>query len=174
MVSTAMAAFASATLDLQRRRRRRLPDVTLEFWRLGMASLLLLVPLPLAGSRLPEAWQGALEISAGLLFLLGFAASVVCGMLYKIVPFLAWFHLQTQTGAKAGSIPNMKAFVPDAASRRHLRLHLAAVLLLVPAPFLPPAFALPGLIALAASAQLLWANLLSCARLFRRYGGRFG
>lgn len=174
LVSAAMAAFAWATLGLQRRRRRRLPDATLDFWHLGMASLVLLVPLPLAWSRLPQAWQATLEISAGLLFLLGFAASVVSGMLYKIVPFLAWFHLQSQTGAKAGSIPNMREFVPDAAARRQLRLHLAAVLLLLPTPSLPTACAVPGLLLLAASALALWANLLRCARLFRRYGGRFG
>ncbi len=170
----AMAGFAFATLYVQQRRRRKLPDVTLDFWRLAMTSLLLLVPLPLLWGFLPEAWRGPLETSAGLLFLLGFAASVVSGMLYKIVPFLAWFHLQTQTGAKAGTIPNMKAFVPDALARRQLHLHLAAVLLLLPAPWLPPAYAIPGLLLLAASAYGLWLNLLRCVRLFRRYGGRFG
>jgi hypothetical protein len=170
----AMALFALVTLDLQRRRRRKRADATLGFWRLGMISLLALASLPFLAGSLPEHAHEPLETTAGLLFLLGFAASVVNGMLYKIVPFLAWFHLQTQTGARAGTIPNMKEFVPEAEARKHLHLHLAAVILLQPAPWLPPAWSSPGLLALAASAHLLWRNLLGCARLFRRYGGRLG
>lgn len=164
----AAVAFGLVTLDLQRRRRRKLGDVTLDFWRLGMVSLMLCaLTLPWL-AWLPEAAQTSL----GLTFLLGFAAAVVNGMLYKIVPFLAWFHLQAQTGARAGAIPNMKQFLPEAAARRHLRLHLAAVLLLLPAPWLPPLLATPGLILLAASAQVLWLNLIGVRRLFLSYGGR--
>ena len=173
-VMAAMALFAGLTLDLLRRRRRKVRDATLSFWHLGMTSLLALTCLPVLAAALPAAARPPLETLAGLLFLLGFASSVVMGMLYKIVPFLAWFHLQTQTGARAGTIPNMKEFVPEARARRQYRLHLAAVLLLLPAPWLPPAYAVTGLAALAGSAWLLWRSLLGCDRLFRRYGGQLG
>jgi len=139
----------------------------------GMLSLLVLAPLPWLYPRLPIGWQAPLAVTAGLLFLLGFAASVVNGMLYKIVPFLAWFHLQTQTGARAGTLPNMKEFLPDNQARRHFWLHLTALLWLLPTPWLPPAYAAPGLLLLAFSGYRLWRNLLGCVRLFRRYGGRF-
>lgn len=172
LIGASLAGFGLVTLDLQRRRRRRVSDTTLLFWRLGMSSLLVLAPLPWLYPRLPVGWQAPAAVTGGLLFLLGFAVSVVSGMLYKIVPFLAWFHLQTQTGARAGSIPNMKEFLPDSEARRHWWLHLAAVLWLVPAPWLPPAYAAPGLLLLALAAHVLWRNLLSCVRLFRRYGGR--
>lgn len=172
LVGASLAGFGLVTLDLQRRRRRRLTDATLLFWRLGMLSLLVLAPLPVLYSRLPDDWQAPTAVSGGLIFLLGFAVSVVNGMLYKIVPFLAWFHLQTQTGARAGSIPNMKEFLPDGQARRHWWLHLGAVLWLLPAPWLPPAYAAAGLMLLALSAHVLWRNLLGCVRLFRRYGGR--
>ncbi len=174
LAGAAMVAFAWATLDLLRRRRRRLPDVTLDFWRFALACLILLALLPVFWAWLLQPWQESTETAAGLLFLLGFAASVVSGMLYKIVPFLAWFHLQSQTGARAGTIPNMKEFIADTKARRHLRLHVAAVLLLVSTPFLPPVFAIPGLLLLAASAHVLWVNLLRCGRLFERFGGRLG
>lgn len=164
--------FAFATLDIQRRRRRRLPDVTLDFWRLGMASLILAAMVAVLLPRVPEARREAAELGLGIVFLLGFAASVVNGMLYKIVPFLAWFHLQAQTGAKATQIPSMKQMIPDPDARRHFRLHLAACLLLAPVPFLPPATAIPGLLLLAASGQGLWLNLLRARRLFLAYGGR--
>lgn len=172
LAGTGAIVFAWVTLDLLRRRRRKLADTTLDFWRLGMASLILLVPQPFIWPFLPSAWQDALETTAGIIFLLGFAVSVVSGMLYKIVPFLAWFHLQTQTGAKAGTIPNMKEFIADQRARWHLRLHALAVLCLLPAPWLPASYAIPGLALLGAAASMLWINLLSCTRLFRRYGGR--
>ncbi len=171
-VMAALAVFAGVTLWLQHRRRRKLADATLDFWRLAMLCLLTLTALPALAAVLPPVTRAPLETSAGLLFLLGFAVSVVNGMLYKIVPFLAWFHLQTQTGAKAGSIPNMKQFMPDSLARRHLWLHTVAVLLLLPAPWLPPDYAVAGLLPLAASAILLWLNLFGCMRLFRRHGGR--
>ena len=173
--------FALATLRIQSRRRRKLPDVTLDFWRLGMACLIFAaVQFPLL-SWLPETWLGPAQISLGLLFLLGFAASVISGMLYKIVPFLAWFHLKTQTGAKVGTIPNMKEMIPDKLARLHFRLHLAALALLLPAPFLSIAFLanpaiefamLPGLILLAVSAIRQGLNLLHARSLFLSFGGR--
>jgi len=172
----ASIGFAVATLRIQSRRRRKVPDVTLDFWRLGMASLILSALLCLLLSELPETWQAPAQISLGPLFLFGFAASVVSGMLYKIVPFLAWFHLKTQTGAKVGSIPNMKEMIPDKLARLHFRLHLAMLIVLLPAPFLPaPAArfaATAGLLLLAAGAVRQWLNLRHARGLFLRFDGR--
>ncbi len=165
------AAFAFATLRLQGRRRRKLPDVTLHFWRLGMASLIAVALLAPAAVLEANPWRDATQVLLGLLFLLGFAASVVNGMLYKIAPFLGWFHLQAQTHAKAGSIPNMKQFITDDAARRHFRLHLAAVVLLLPTPWMPSPLALPGLILLAASGVVLETNLMKARSLFLAHGG---
>ncbi|MEW5770194.1 MAG: hypothetical protein AB1831_07490 [Pseudomonadota bacterium] len=170
-------AFAGLTLDLQRRRRRRIGDATLDFWRLGMGMLATSLLGVAAMPWLPE----AVVTSLGIAFLLGFAASVVEGMLYKIVPFLAWFHLQAQR-PKGGPIPNMKQLLPEAAARRHFRLHLAALPPLLAAPllaalpataFLAPWLARLGALALAASAWVLWRNLAGVGRMFRAHGGRF-
>lgn len=169
-----IAWFAFATLRIQARRRRKLPDVTLDFWRLAMACLLLAFVLAPAALYAPEPWRGQLQIALGLAFILGFAVSVVAGMLYKIVPFLAWFHLQAQTQARAGTIPNMKEMIPDAMARWHLRLHTTALLLLLPAPWLPAWLSAPGLLLLAASGYALWRNLHRARRLFLQYGGRLG
>jgi hypothetical protein len=186
LIAAASIGFALTTLHIQSRRRRKIPDVTLDFWRLGMASLIIAALQFLLLTWLPETWLAPAQISLGLLFLLGFATSVISGMLYKIVPFLAWFHLKTQTGAKIGTIPNMKEMIPDRLARLHFRLHLAALALLLPAPFLSatflPAYFLsvpaaefamtPGLMLLAASAIRQGLNLLHARRLFLRFGGR--
>lgn len=168
----AAVAFALATLRIQRRRRRKLPDATLDFWRLGMASLVVAAPMFVGLPWLPESWRTPAELSVGIVFLLGFAASVVNGMLYKIVPFLAWFHLQTQLSAKVGEIPSMKQLIPDRAARGHFRFHLAACLLLAVCPFLPAASAIPALLLLAAGALALWRNLIGVRRQFLAHGGQ--
>ena len=166
-------AFAVATLRLQARRRRKLPDVTLDYWRLGMASLIACVVVWFVVQLWP-AWadSDAYPLLLGVLFLGGFAVSVVSGMLYKIVPFLAWFHLQAQLQAKAGSIPTMKEMIAERWIRRQFRLHLAACVLLAGA-VLWPQLAIAGGSVLALSALLLWVNLLSAVRRFSGYGGRF-
>lgn len=166
------AAFALATLRLQGQRRRKLGDVTLDFWRLGMASLIGLALLSPAAIMEANPWREAAQQLVGLLFLLGFAASVINGMLYKIVPFLGWFHLQAQTRAGAGKIPNMKQYISEDAARWHFRLHLAAVVLLLPSPWLPPRLATPGLALLAVTGVVLAMNLNKAREVFRKHAGR--
>ncbi len=173
-IAAVVLVFALATLRLQARRRRKLPDVTLDFWRLGMASLIACVVVWLAARLLP-AWAAshAYPLLLGVLFLAGFAVSVVCGMLYKIVPFLAWFHLQAQLQARAGTIPTMKDMIAPRRQRLQLRLHQAACVLLVPAPLWPP-LAVAGGLALVLSATSLWLNLYAALRCFHAHGGRAG
>lgn len=165
--------FSLATLRLQTQRRRKLPDVTLDFWRLGMASLIACVLVWLT-AQLSPAWadSDAYPLLLGVLFIGGFTVSVVCGMLYKIVPFLAWFHLQAQLQARAGSIPTMKHMISERWMRGHFRIHLAACILLVVCVWWPQlTVAAGGMLAL--SAMLLWANLISAARRYAHHGGRY-
>jgi hypothetical protein len=166
LVALVLIAFAVATLRLQTVRKRKLGDMTLDFWRLGMLCLIAAVPLAVLRPRLalPDAWT----LLAGLLFILGFAASVVSGTLYKIVPFLAWFHLQARLGFKPGQ-PGMRDFLPEARACGQYCLHLAALLCLLAAPFLPW-LAVPGGLLLAASAAWLGWNLLRVARVYRQAG----
>lgn len=172
-LASAVLLFALATLHLQARRRRKLPDVTLDYWRLGMASLTACVAAWLAAQFSPSfADSDAYPLLLGVLFIGGFAVSVVTGMLYKIVPFLAWFHLQAQLQARAGSIPTMKDMIAERRTRWQFRLHLAACVLLVAAVSWPQLVIAAGGV-LALSALLLWINLLSAVRHFARHGGHF-
>lgn len=175
LLSLAGIAFAGLTLRLQQRRRRRVFDASLRFWRVGLLSLLLAAGLGLILPVLPEAWQARAGLLAGGLFLLGFAGSVVIGMLYKIVPFLIWLHLQTQTGASARNLPNMKTVIPESAAQRHLALHGAALLCLSLAFMAGSAG--PGLTRLGGAflllgGALLGRNLWQARRLFLTYGGK--
>ncbi len=165
LAALALIAFAATTFGLQRRRRRRAPDATLEFWALGAASL--------AGSGLAflaaQGWQDWREHAAyplllGTLMLAGFGMSVVCGMLYKIAPFLTWLHLQRTAQGRASS--HARGVVPDKSARRHARVHIAAVTLLIAAIALP-ALARPAGVLLAFSAALLAVNLYPLVKAYR-------
>jgi hypothetical protein len=173
-LAAAVLAFASVTVQLQSRRRRKLPDITLDFWRAGMGSLILCVVVWLAGQLWTNWSEGdSYPLLLGVLFVGGFAVSVVNGMLYKIVPFLAWFHLQAQLQARAGTIPNMKEMIAQPWMRAQFRLHLAACVLLAGTTVWPHPLAIPAGIATGLSALLLEVNLLSATRRYLRHGGRW-
>lgn len=167
LIAMSALGFALSTLWIQGRRRRKVSDETMKFWRLGMLSLALSAGLLPLAEQLPDPAQTSL----GILFLLGFATSVVIGMLFKILPFLTWFHLRTQTGAPASQIPNMKQFIPDPLQRRHFWLHLLSVILLVPTPFLPAPFAILAWGLLAVSAVWLLRRISEVRKSFLAHGG---
>jgi hypothetical protein len=167
LLATGMALFAVQTLWLQQQRRRRLADVTLDFWRLAMGSLLLAILLWLIQAFYP---QGRLELAVGVVFLFGFATSAVNGMLYKIVPFLIWLHLNNrlqQAGQWQGKVPNMKQVIPERQARWQFRLHLAALALLLAAVLLPLSPQVVGLVWLVNGGWLA-GNLWQALRLYRR------
>jgi hypothetical protein len=124
-------SYAVATLILQSNRRRRIADATLSFFRLGMVALLCAALLAVA-TRFFPANVRFVTLSA-VLFLLGFAMSLINGMLYKIVPFLVWFHLFR--GGVKRAVPNMKEIIPEDWMWRHLRLHQGTVIAALFAPW---------------------------------------
>ena len=164
-------SYAVTTLWLQSRRRRRQADVTLVLWRGAMLSLLAFSVSWLAFEAWPP-WgdSPSAPLWLGVLALPGLFLSVITGMLYKIMPFLNWLHLQQQ-GGKAALLPNMKQMIPEAAMRGQMRLHFVALgLLLAAVPW--PALALPAGLAFTASCVWLQWNLVGAARVYVRFRDR--
>lgn len=167
-LAVATASFAGLTLYLLRERRRKIGDATLNYWRLSLISLLAAAGLGLSAQASP-AWAQAprVELLVGMLMIAGFALGVINGMLYKIVPFLAWFHLQAQLFGRA-KVPNMKQLLPDAAIRRQGWAYGATLCLLLAAALHPARFGVPAGIALGATGAWLGFNLLRVALAYRR------
>jgi hypothetical protein len=70
------------------------------------------------------------ETLIGILLLLGVGVGVTTGMLFKIVPFLAWFHLQHRqlaTGRLEIRLPHMLTFLPERPARLQFASHLLAL-----------------------------------------------
>jgi len=160
--------YAVSTLMLQSRRRRRQADPTLIFWRGAMLSLfafavswIVFEALPQLGGNLrAPLWLGVLVIP-------GLFLSVITGMLYKIMPFLNWLHLQQQ-GGTVTTQPNMKQMIPEGAMRAQMRLHFTALALLL-AAVLWPVLAIPAGLAFTASCLWLEWNLVGAARVYSRF-----
>lgn len=164
VLAALLGLFALITLRLQSRRKRKVADVTLDFWRYAMACLLLALPGWL-WVQLSDT-SGRFALLPVLLFALGFAVSVVNGMLYKIVPFLVWFHLQSRT-SNILAVPNMKEIIPLQRMRVQLWLHMAAVAMLALSCLWPPLL-YPAAVLLALSMLWLEAALLAAFLRYRR------
>ena len=168
--------FAAATLQLQRRRRRKVSDITLLFWRTGMIAVFSCSLLWLAGFLPGMRDQPGFPFLIGALILVGTAMSVTNGMLYKIVPFLAWFHLQNRQMALGlvgtVKVPNMKELLPDRPARRQYYLHLTTLSLIILAIFWPDYLARPAGAALGISCAQLWLNLFRATRRYQQVNSK--
>ena len=131
-----------------------------------MLSLLAAVALFWAQRWLPVERPTAGSASLAVLVLAGFALSAVNGMLYKILPFLCWFHLQSASLRRGGtrpSLPGMRSLLPTRRTRPQVALHAAALLCLLAAT-LWPILARPAGALLLAAQLALGANLLGALR----------
>lgn len=160
------ALFALLTLWLLARRRRRRLDPTLLHW--GAAMLALVVALP--------AWAvGASPMLVGILLLVGVGLGLPAGMLFKILPFLAWFHLQhrqLQSGRFDLRIPHMGSLLAVGWARLQFGLHLLALLLVMAAVFVP-VMARPAGLVLVLAGLVLEGLLVSVVMRYRRASRAF-
>jgi hypothetical protein len=172
------ASFSITTLWLQQNRKRKILDTTLLFWRFAMLSVLAAIVIwschvLIPGFLSPDRYAFIM----GAILLAGFAVSVMNGMLYKIMPFLIWFHLQhRQVSLGLGrkyAIPNMKKIIPSQQAQRQFYLHITGVLTLIMACLdLTNWLIYPAGVILAGSFSLLSYNQLRAIQLYRDYDQR--
>ena len=162
-------AFAGLTLRLQARRRRAKADATYRYWQLGLAaSVAALLQLALAAvfPSLTD-WHGW-TLVFGILIIAGGFLPFIVGMLYKIVPFLSWMHLQNFGQAKVPA-PSMNKILPDGDCLRQMLAYGAAVALLLLAVVFPDWLARPAGLAFAmANGWLAW-NLVRSVGRYRHH-----
>ncbi|MFC0132634.1 hypothetical protein CR105_17055 [Massilia eurypsychrophila] len=157
LLCAALFAFAALSAQLLATRKRKQADATTLYWRLALGSL--------AGSTLLHllAPQPQAALATGILFIGGFAIGAVNGMLYKIVPFLLWYHLQQDPRAKKGEVPPIRLILPDALARRQFWWHAAALAALLGASLLPAWLGRPASALLAVASGLLALDLRRAA-----------
>lgn len=105
----AMVYFAFELLIIIKNRKRKKADYTLNFWRVAIGSLLLSLVAIVVLNFSELEW---LPVLFGVLSIIGFAMFTTNGMLYKIIPFLVWFHRFSHLVGKA-PVPLLKDILPD-------------------------------------------------------------
>ncbi len=119
-LSLLLVSFALLTISRLRNRRRKIPDPLVNLWYTGMVLLTVsMVLYPFTGFRY--------ELFLLFLFLFGsFAHSVILAMIYRIVPFLVWFHMSNEG---VPSAPTMHEVIRPGRIWLSYRLHLVSVTL---------------------------------------------
>lgn len=163
------AFFAVATLNLQRHSKRSKPDATQRYWQGGMVCALAACFLWLLAQGLPSLAQwAAWPLLFGVILIYGAFMSVIIGMLYKILPFLVWLHLQNLGRGKVIA-PNVRKVLAETEMVRQMRFHFVSLLLLVLAVCFPAGFVYPAGVALIVSNAWLMRNLLLAIRAYRAH-----
>ena len=168
-VAAVVAAFAVITLRLQRASKRARFDASQHCWRVAMLSALGACGVWLLAMLLPAVgeWSGW-TLLCGVLLLFGGFTTVIVGMLYKIVPFLIWLHLQN-AGARGVLAPNMKKIIAERAMDRQVRAHFAACALVLAAACWPTWFVYPAGVGLIVANAWLLRNLWSGVAVYRAH-----
>ena len=113
-------AFATTVWIKFNKRRRPVSDVTVWYWRSASIFLALGVFLWITD----EYFKHEYIVMVATLIGGGFILSIMIGMLYKIVPFLVWFHLNAMGYM---SIPTMVEMIDKKLSKIQFLLFLASL-----------------------------------------------
>ena len=168
-VVAVVALFAGLTLLIGGQSKRPHFDATQHYWRLAMLCLLAAGVVWLGAQLFPALgeWPGW-PLLCGVLLVFGGFMSVIVGMLYKIVPFLVWLHLQNLGQGKLMA-PNMKKIISEQAMTRQLLAHFASCVLLALALLWPAALVYPAGVALIVANGGLLRNLLAALQVYRSH-----
>jgi len=112
--------FVFLTIKKLKYRKRKLKDITVYFYTTSMVFLAIgsIYWLTMSIFELPENLLG-------ILLGLGFMVSLMNGMLYKIIPFLTWFHLNAKG---LFDIPSMREMIPLKNMQTQFYLHLFSMI----------------------------------------------
>ncbi len=151
-------AFATTVWKKLTARRRPISDVTVWYWRAASIFLTL-------GTFLwifDEYFSSEHIVITAVFIGGGFVLSIMVGMLYKIVPFLVWFHLNAMGYM---SIPTMNEMINKNLAKAQFVLFVVSLLGFAAAFFVPallPIFAITFIVSMA----ILEYNIVSAAMVY--------
>ena len=113
------------TLQGLAKRKRRRSDASLLFWRSGLISALLLLPMAVVACTADDArWQ----VLFGWFAIWGWAGMILHGMLTRIVPFLVWFHRVAPRIGKT-KVVSIRSLLPQQRIKIGFACHLVSLAL---------------------------------------------
>ncbi|MFC3151883.1 hypothetical protein ACFOEK_12655 [Litoribrevibacter euphylliae] len=149
LLHISLIGYALAGLWLLNQRRRKVSDNTVNFWRLGLGMLICAVVIFDVSLLIDHALTAQIQMLAMLVLIFGFVVSIILGMLLKIIPFLAFLHLQ-QMSMKSmetlGLMPSMSDMLASWPGRRLFQLYCVTLVFLLMAPFVELSSNVAGLL----------------------------
>ncbi|BAF70528.1 hypothetical protein [Nitratiruptor sp. SB155-2] len=112
--------FGAITLKQLKSRKRKIIEPSIAAWYIALISLFFLPLLFFMSTKI-----------FATLFLFGFAVTVMYGMLYKIIPFLAWFHISSRGFF---DMPTMKEMLDERLAYWQLGFHVLGIVALMFSP----------------------------------------
>jgi len=157
LLAILLIGYALLTLKRLTQRKRPLTDATVWFWRLGLSSLI----LSMTTISVIQFIDNTVIQTLSFIFFASFALSIVFAMFYKIVPFLTWFHLNSQGYFTA---PMMHEIIHPKTAMKHLYIHVTTIVTFILSIFIPQLIILAGLLTIVSFAwmtyQIVHAHLL--------------
>ncbi len=148
-IALMLADYAITTIGLLLKRKRKIVDTTTYYWYFAMLMLLTSIVASVANEWLNISQLNTLVV---VVFIYGFAMSVITGMMYKIVPFLVWFHL---TNEGYMNMPTMNELIGKKLTTIQFILHVLTLLSMVAFVFNSSFQMAAGLLMVSSNALLL-------------------
>lgn len=161
VASTAFLAFAAVGLKKLKDRKRLIVDPSLWFWRVGLVCAAIGAVLTFWAQF---AQINNIELLLAALLGVGFFGSIIQAMIYKIVPFLSWFHL---TNIGKFDAPSSREFISEKMANIGVVLHVSSVVLFCASAFFGSIFYVASFVA-AVSFALLSVNIIRAVRLYEK------
>ena len=113
--------FAYLGLKSLNNRRRPVFDVTLWYWKFSLSMLVLSMIIWLFDIF-------STNYIIAIIFAFGFLYSLLQGMVYKIIPFLSWFHLNSKGYF---NLPTIREFIDEKYIKLNFFVHVFSILFFV-------------------------------------------
>lgn len=123
--SSLIISFSFYGLKSLNNRKRPVFDATLWYWKFSLVCLAISLIIWLAGFDV--------NYILAIVFAFGFLYSLLQGMVYKIIPFLSWFHLNSKGYFK---LPTIREFIDERYIKIHFFVHISSVIFFVLSYFL--------------------------------------
>ncbi|SFV50013.1 hypothetical protein MNB_SM-7-225 [hydrothermal vent metagenome] len=160
LLGVVVASFALMTLWILKKRKRARSDLSINLWYFSMANVIIVVLLFII-----DVWSGY-DLAFGIAFfaLFGGIYALINAMLYKIVPFLTWFHLSSSMVFEA----EMSAVIPKKMMELQTYLYYLAYISFG-LGFFSRYFVVAGALLFLFSSAMLLKNLITGYRYYQEY-----
>jgi len=158
IIATFFFAFSVTVIKKLNQRRRPISDVTVAYWHFAGGNLFVGMLVWIVNEFIVLNLDMYLAVFIGG----GFILSILTGMLYKIVPFLVWFHLNAKGHFE---IPTMREMIDSRLAKVQFGFHILSLIFIIAGAYYPNMIKVAGL-AFVISGLLMMFNLLKAVKIY--------